>query len=85
MTRTIAAVVERGALRPKEPLGLAEGEEVTVTITRPGVSEEEFERALDAAQAAAKEYPEEWWDDFDRELRENRVTFEERVALEDPA
>jgi predicted DNA-binding antitoxin AbrB/MazE fold protein len=79
MTRTFAAVVEHGVLRPKEPLNLADGQEVTVTLPEPRMSNEDFERALAAAQAAAREYSDEWWNDFDRELRENRMNFEERV------
>lgn len=32
MTRQVEAVYENGALRPLEPLGLREGEKVTVTV-----------------------------------------------------
>jgi hypothetical protein len=48
----------------------------TQSVDKPSISEEAFERALAAAKAAAAEYPDEWWEDFDRELRECRVIFE---------
>ena len=39
----------------------------------------EFEHALAEWYETADEYPPEWWADFDRFLRENRLNFEERL------
>jgi len=36
MTKSLQAVYEKGVLRPLEPLGLAEHQEVTVTLSEPG-------------------------------------------------
>jgi predicted DNA-binding antitoxin AbrB/MazE fold protein len=79
MTKVFTAVVEHGALKPTEHVDLPEGETVRVTVSVPGMSTSEFEAALDALQAEARKYADEWWEDFDRELRENRVNFKERV------
>jgi|KBSSwiStaDraftv2_1062776.scaffolds.fasta_scaffold3177989_2 hypothetical protein len=45
----------------------------TITVDKPSISDETFERSLSAAKAAAAEYSDAWWEDFDRELRENGV------------
>lgn len=78
MAKILTAVVENGALRPVEPLDLPEGEQVELAILDRKPSSE-FERSLDALQAEARRYPAEWWDEFDRELQENRVNFEVRL------
>ena len=59
MTITVRAVYENGVLRPVEPLALAEGETVAVTITAagpshsvmraPSLEEESYSRRLRAA------------------------------------
>jgi predicted DNA-binding antitoxin AbrB/MazE fold protein len=90
MTRRVTAVVENGVLKPLEPLELPEGKCLEFDIEvddplRPPAEEanRRFDEALEAVWREARKYPKEWWDDFDRELRENRVTFEERVFFED--
>ena len=48
---TVTAVYERGVLRPTEPLDLAEGERVELTIRSPDpLSEEEIIRRIKAAK-----------------------------------
>ncbi|HVA47034.1 MAG TPA: antitoxin family protein [Pirellulales bacterium] len=49
MSITIAAIYENGVLRPRQPLELAEGTEVRLTISAPvGRRQPEVERSLDA-------------------------------------
>ena len=85
MSETFTATIEGGVLKPKVPLGLPEGRELELAIVRLVPSPEEdaadaaaFEKALDDWYEAAAECSPEWWDDFERELRENRMNFEER-------
>jgi predicted DNA-binding antitoxin AbrB/MazE fold protein len=84
MSQRITAVVENGLLRPTEPLPIAEGKVVELELLGPVRSEVAEERiwnlaqALDELQAEAAKYPEEWWDEFERDLNANRVNFEER-------
>jgi hypothetical protein len=85
MSETFTAVVKDGTLQPTEPLGMPDGSKVELRVIRRLPDPEEranhvrrFNEALDALQAEAAKYPDEWWDEFDRELRENRVNFEER-------
>ena len=57
---SVLAVYENGVLRPREPLNLAEGQEVTVTVTEalpplkplrpPTPEEEDYARRLKAAK-----------------------------------
>lgn len=64
MTKTIEAVYENGVLRPKEPLALAEGETIDLTITRrhvpgftmrpPTPEEEDYARRLKATRTVAE-------------------------------
>ncbi len=68
MTITIQAVYENGVLRPVEPLGLAEGEMVDVTITRPPTNSP-------APQAASRAE-----DDYGRRIRAAR-SLEEMYAI----
>jgi predicted DNA-binding antitoxin AbrB/MazE fold protein len=66
MTRTIRAVYEAGVLRPVEPLALAEGETVDVTITEtkllgpslpaPTPVEEDYARRIKAAKSLDEMY-----------------------------
>jgi predicted DNA-binding antitoxin AbrB/MazE fold protein len=48
----VLAVYEKGVLRPKEPLALAEGETVSITVTPapPAVSAEEWDKRIRAAK-----------------------------------
>jgi predicted DNA-binding antitoxin AbrB/MazE fold protein len=85
MSQRITAVLEGGVLKPLKPLDIPEGREVELQILGvvPTAAEEDeeirqFEEALDRLQEEAAKYPEEWWDEFQRELRENRMNFEER-------
>jgi len=85
MGQRITAVVENGLLRPTEPLSMPEGKVIEIEFVRPVRTEAEkmrirdLEHALDELQAEAANYSDAWWDDFERELQTNRVSFEERV------
>jgi predicted DNA-binding antitoxin AbrB/MazE fold protein len=53
---SVLAVYENGVLRPKEPLALAEGQTVAVTVSdpkpsEPPMSEEEILRRIESAQS----------------------------------
>jgi predicted DNA-binding antitoxin AbrB/MazE fold protein len=89
MSDTITAVVQDGVLKPRQPLDLPEGREVELQIIRLlPTSEEEpvpardlqhLSRTLARIREEAAKFPAEWWDDFEEELRQNRMNFEERV------
>jgi predicted DNA-binding antitoxin AbrB/MazE fold protein len=85
MSECITAVVENGLLRPTEPLELPEGETVQLQVVRhhhEGQNEQrlqEMDAAFRAMWEEARKYPPEWWDEFERDLRENRLNFEERT------
>lgn len=89
VVKRVRAVVEQGLLRPVEPLDLPEGRTVTVEVAVAPPGDEVTARvgtcedALDALQQEAGRYSDEWWDEFERELREDRLHFVERVRLED--
>jgi predicted DNA-binding antitoxin AbrB/MazE fold protein len=84
MSECITAVVENGLLRPTEPLELPEGERVELKLLRhsPAAGQpndaDEFAAVLAAMREEAAKYPPEWWDEFERDLRANRLNFEER-------
>jgi predicted DNA-binding antitoxin AbrB/MazE fold protein len=77
MTDRITAVVENGCLRPNEPLDIPDGREVEVRITLMETPEGEEQRKqrllanLARLQGAAAKYPDEWWDEFQTDLRDN--------------
>jgi predicted DNA-binding antitoxin AbrB/MazE fold protein len=82
----ITATVENGVLRPSAPLGLPEGERFELEVVRPLSLDAEAEarvrrldEAFDAFWEEAAKYPQEWWDDYERDLRANRMNFEERA------
>ena len=82
MGQRLQLVVENGALKPVEPLDLTEGEVLNVDLVSrhiPEVDEEEetrlWEEALDAISKAAAEVPPGWWEEFHRDLNENRLNF----------
>ena len=90
MTTTISAVYENGVLRPTQPVDLAEGETVQVTLTRkaatptPGEIEAAIQRLRAAKNieewvAAANAVPDDGDDcDFLQRLNDNRAAAGER-------
>jgi predicted DNA-binding antitoxin AbrB/MazE fold protein len=93
MTITIRAIYEGGVLRPVQPLALAEGETVEVTVVQPdskSSSEDEIVRRLKAAKTIA-----EWVEatkllpsddggyDIVKALNENRIWSGERPLIPD--
>lgn len=86
MGQRILATVENGVLRPSAPLGLPEGERFGLEVVRPVSLDAEAEarvRRLDEAFEAFWEepakYPQEWWDEYERDRQANRVNFAERA------
>jgi predicted DNA-binding antitoxin AbrB/MazE fold protein len=80
----VEAIVENGYLKPVEPLGIDDGRRVELDlrlVPTPSEAEQDLsglEETLSDIREGAAEYSQEWWDDFDRDLRENRLNFEER-------
>lgn len=83
MAQRITAVVENGLLRPSEPISLPEGETVVLELVLPEEAAEarvrEWDQALAEFWSEGDKYSEEWWNDFERDLKANRLNFEERV------
>ena len=73
MTQTTAAVYENGVLRPVQPLALAEGETVQLTVTTPAPRPSDddwkagFDRLLALARSRADRYPPGFRADVSRE------------------
>jgi predicted DNA-binding antitoxin AbrB/MazE fold protein len=80
MPRKVTAIVRNGGFAPLEPLNLPEGRQVELDVTVVPTPEEQTEkmerllRNLGRLQEEAAQYPEEWWDDFQKELETNRFT-----------
>lgn len=96
MTMTVRAVYEGGVLRPAQPLALAEGEtvEVTVTQTKPAahqpISDEEIIQQLSGAKTIAEWIeatkllpPDDGGYDIIKALNENRLWSGERPLIPD--
>ena len=80
----VKAVVEDGVLRPLEPLSVPEGRQVELVvrvILTPEERQEQHQRfreTLRRIREAAANYPDEWWDQFQRDIEDNRMNFGER-------
>ena len=99
MTVTVRAVYAGGVLRPVQPLTLAEGEPVEVTVTptgqtlrAPTLEEEDYARRVRAACSldellailpTAPPLPEGY--DLSRALNDNRKASGERLLFPEPA
>jgi predicted DNA-binding antitoxin AbrB/MazE fold protein len=83
MGQRITAVMENGLLRPTQPLELAEGGTVELEVIRRAESAEARVRAWNEALQEfwdeGDQLPQEWWDDYERGIQEDRLTFQERV------
>lgn len=81
MALTYQVVMENGRLRPLEPVPLQEGEQAEISLTPTGMatSEESLSDVLRDIREEAAQHSDEWWDDFERIIQENRVTFAERL------
>ncbi len=82
MHKRVTAVVEDDIIRPREPLGLPNGSEVEVVLRPQFRTPEEIRQGaervrelLATIREEATAYPEEWWDDFQRDLETNRLNF----------
>jgi len=89
MTERITAVMEKGMFRPLQPVDVPEGRHVELEVVRllPTVEDRELavrqmDQAFQEFWEEAAQYPEEWWDEFQRDLQANRMNFEERVSFE---
>jgi predicted DNA-binding antitoxin AbrB/MazE fold protein len=92
---SVLAVYENGVLRPKEPLDLAEGQTVEITVSEPKpaeppVSEEEIDRRLSEAktyqewlEATKLLPPDDGGYDIVKALDENRRWSGDRPILPD--
>lgn len=89
MATTISAVYENGVLRPTQPVNLAEGETVQVTLTRKMPTPEEMAAAvkrikeaksIEELRDAVLARPDEGDDDYDflQALNDNRLANGER-------
>ena len=92
MPNSVLAVYENGVLRPTQPLDLAEGETVEVTVSRPKpaepISDEEYARRVKAARSIQEWVevtkllpPDDGGYDIVRALNENRKLSGERPLL----
>jgi predicted DNA-binding antitoxin AbrB/MazE fold protein len=80
----VKAVVQDGVLRPLEPLSVPEGREVEVVVRVIPTPEERdeqhhrFRETLRRIREEAARYPDEWWDQFQRDIEGNRMNFGDR-------
>jgi len=83
MGQKITAIIENGLLRPMQPLELPEGRTIELEVVRmeeaPEARVRAWNKALQEFWDEADQLPEEWWDDYERGIQENRLNFQERV------